>query len=115
MTFTLNLPYICKTVWRSVRQAAYNILVRAGAIVSFACAAGGLAQTAPEGLVPLDSRSSPAGGTGVWICSFICAASSRQKDSGTKGAAAARIFAYGEQWFILPVGGLWRNQDDGTI
>ena len=28
-----------------------------------ACAAGGLPQTAPEGLVPLDSHSSPAGGT----------------------------------------------------
>jgi len=27
-----------------------------------ACAAGGLAQTAPEGLVPLDTHSSPAGG-----------------------------------------------------
>ena len=31
--------------------------------VLFACAAGGLPQTAPEGLVPLDSLSSPAGGT----------------------------------------------------
>ncbi len=28
-----------------------------------ACAASGLAQTAPEGLVPLDSHPSPAGGT----------------------------------------------------
>ena len=35
--------------------------------VLFACAAGGLAQTAPEGLVPLDSLSSPAGGTKGWL------------------------------------------------
>ena len=33
-------------------------------LVWFACAAGGLPQTAPEGLVPLDSRPSPAGGIG---------------------------------------------------
>jgi len=31
--------------------------------VPFAYAAGGLTQTAPEGLVPLDSLPSPAGGT----------------------------------------------------
>ena len=36
--------------------------------VLFACAAGGLPQTAPEGLVPLDSLSSPAGGTKANPC-----------------------------------------------
>ena len=38
--------------------------------VSSACAAGGLTQTAPEGLVPLDSRPSPAGGTGGFVPVF---------------------------------------------
>ena len=33
--------------------------------VRFACAASGPTRTAPEGLVPLDSHPSPAGGTGV--------------------------------------------------
>ena len=90
MTFTLNLPYICKTVWRSVRQAAYNILVRAGAIVSFACAAGGLAQTAPEGLVPLDSLPSPAGGADmpVHLCCF-----GPPKGRRAEGAAVASLSA----------------------
>ena len=35
-------------------------------LVWFACAAGGPARTAPEGLVPLDTRPSPAGGTKGW-------------------------------------------------
>ena len=50
--------------------------------VSSAYAAGGLPQTAPEGLVPLDSHSPPAGGTEGQLVSIKIAASSAYAASG---------------------------------
>ena len=50
--------------------------------VSLAYAAGGLPQTAPEGLVPLDSLPSPAGGTGE----FVVTARLRSRKSSGNGS-----------------------------
>ena len=59
-------------------------------VVLSACAAGGLAQTAPEGLVPLDSLPSPAGGADmpVHLCCF-----GPPKGRRAEGAAVASLSA----------------------
>ncbi len=62
--------------------------------MAFACAAGGPTRTAPEGLIPLDSRLSPAGGTGA----------------GYVPASAAALVA-----FAYAAGGPARTAPEGLI
>ena len=70
----------------------------AAGLFALSYADGGPTRTAPEGLVPLDSRPSPAGGTGDYLPA--CAVLSRQNVKNT-GFSKTAVPYYGSSRFFV--------------